>query len=108
MTGAHHLPSKACRYSPLAALPRGSPSKRGCLTHHACSILAQVGYVASWSATATHRRAQPHAPDPVLAFEQRVREALGLGEEAAADPSPLVRLEWPLFGILAKQPVQGA
>ena len=66
--------------------------------------VVQLGYVASWSSYTAYRREQPHEPDPLHAFRQRLLQALRLGEEAAAAPAPLLRLEWPLFGFLAKDP----
>lgn len=71
----------------------------------------QLGYVASWSAYAAYRRQHPQAPDPLAAFSEQLLAALGMGEEEAAaaatagEEVPVLRLEWPLFIILAKDPL---
>lgn len=65
----------------------------------------QLGYLASWSAYATHRRQHPDAADPLEPFRAALLEATGLDEQGADSPEPVLRLEWPIFMLLAKGPV---
>lgn len=82
----------------LSLLPTQAP----CALLHP---LRQLGFLASWSAYATHRQRRPDAADPLMPFRAALLEATGLGEEGADSQEPVVRLEWPLFMILAKRPV---
>ena len=62
----------------------------------------QVGYMASWSSYTAYRRQHPDRPDPLAAFRRQVQELLGIRDSGEAAS---VRVEWPLFLILAKDPV---
>jgi hypothetical protein len=80
----------------FSALP--APSEHGLLhdehpaPHADCNHPCQVGYVSSWSAYAAWRRAHPHAPDPLPAFQQRLLEAVtadGSNPERLTKVTPL-------------------
>jgi hypothetical protein len=59
-----------------------------------------TGYLRSWSAYQTFKRAHPDAPDPVDAFKEHVLAVLGAESEAVE-----LDVRTPLFLILAKDPV---
>ncbi len=68
----------------------------------------QLGYISSWSSLAAYRRRHPQAPDPLLGFKQQLLAGLQIGANgiaAGGSAEAVVRLEWPVFVILAKQPV---
>lgn len=83
----------------------GRVQRREMGMHKDMSVAELLGYLSTWSSLAAHRRQHPQAPDPLTAFQQHLLAALGRGEEAVQDPTPVVRLQWPLFVILAKEPV---
>ena len=69
----------------------------------------QLGYASSWSAYSTYRRQHPELPDPLAAFGRRLQQVLGI-TDADVEWEGALRLVWPVFMVLAKQPVpvQGA
>lgn len=99
-----------CATFPWQALSARLPGAVPAFTppHPSPTLPPQLGYLASWSAHATHRQRHPDAPDPLLPFRAALLEATGLGEEGADSPEPVLRLEWPIFMMLARQPVPPA
>ncbi|KAL4424348.1 hypothetical protein ABPG75_001649 [Micractinium tetrahymenae] len=73
--------------------------------HKDVSMAGALGFLSSWSAYNTFRRQHPDGPDPLAAFRRQLLEAAGLGEEGAHSPEPVLRLDWNVFMILAKEPV---
>ncbi len=63
-------------------------------------MLPQVGYVRSWSAYQTFRKAHPDAADPAQELEAQLLLALGPG--AGRDTE--VRVLTPIVLLLARQP----
>ena len=64
----------------------------------------QLGYMSSWSAHSTYRRQHPELPDPLVAFGRQLQQVLGIAD-ADAEREGTLRLAWPVFLFLAKQPV---
>lgn len=68
--------------------------------------LLQLGFLSSWSAYNTYKRQHPDGPDPLNTFHGLLLEAAGPEEAAGADsPEPVLRLDWHVFMILARDPV---
>lgn len=65
----------------------------------------QLGFLSSWSAYTTYKQQHPDGPDPLDAFRLLLLEAAGLDEDGADSPEPVLRLDWHVFVILARDPV---
>ena len=61
--------------------------------------------MSSWSAYNTYRRQHPDGPDPLEPFRSLLVEAVGQGEAGADSPEAVLRLDWHVFMILARDPV---
>ncbi len=62
-------------------------------------LLAQIGYIRSWSAYATYREKNPASPDPLVSFKDAYKNAFGFKSDEKK-----TTVVWPLFVILAKGP----
>ena len=57
----------------------------------------QIGYLSSWSPYSTFRHKHPEKEDPLIEFRQGLQKLVG-----AKDGSQMIRIEFPIFIILAK------
>ncbi|KAL4431989.1 hypothetical protein ABPG77_000256 [Micractinium sp. CCAP 211/92] len=70
------------------------------------NVAGALGFLSSWSAYNTYKRQHPDGPDPLDTFRGLLLEAAGPEEAAGADSlEPVLRLDWHVFMILARDPV---
>ncbi|PSC69007.1 SAM-dependent methyltransferase [Micractinium conductrix] len=69
---------------------------------HIMSMDHFMGYLASWSPYAAYRATHPDRPDPLVELRAQLKELLAVTDDAA----PSLRLLWPVFFLLCKDPVQ--
>ncbi|KAL4441035.1 hypothetical protein ABPG77_010466 [Micractinium sp. CCAP 211/92] len=68
---------------------------------HIMSMDRYIGFLSSWSPYAAYRATFPRKEDPLIELRAQFKQLLAVTDDAA----PSLRVVWPVFFLLARQPV---
>lgn len=102
--GMEKVHGKACPHDICCCAGNLSNSSHHLRGTQVTSLDACIGYLSSFSNYATFRKQQPGAEDPLEGLRRQLRRLL-VAPTRGSDAAPVLRQKWPLFLLLARDPV---